>query len=578
MIQFRVYARSLLYAVAAMTLASCGLKKVDASSKLTARQMTANEALADFEEIVASVRTLYGPLDYKQQRFGFNLNDTANEFRGKIQAAKSDVEFFGLYAQFLTRLQDAHVSVSFTSSASNIRSYTIGLYLIPVEGKALVVNVGADLVDQGIKYGDEVTAVDGVAPADIAKTIAKYRSMANPVSELNFVNSVFARASHLAELVPQSPLAHVEFKRKDGSTYVRDLSWHKTLYSDIPDRDVVKGPATGRAVIESGLQIATNADADKVAHNFSMGSVVPFFITDAVTDSKSLIRVSANETYLKKYKLDPASHPDVFAALYQHKGKLVLLVRQPSYSHNPPEKFSNADYMNEYRAILDQYENVAQVLVVDQTHNGGGSYCEDFFRLFIQEQKGGFVQRLHADRKWMVDLRTWTPTSGTDRATEADRAMFAAANFVERAYDSGKSLTDELVPLMSGESMVRPDAEYTWKKPFLVLIDELSASCADAFPAFVKAGHVAPLFGERSMGAGGNVEETVTTSNARATVRLTRGLFTAYKPSNVYEAADWVENNGVTPDIAYKHTVDDVRAGYTRYVDTFSDSAIALIK
>lgn len=557
-------------------LGACG--KVDPKASLSSRQMTTAEALSDFEEIVSSVRTLYGPLDYKKQLFGFDLDTTATEFRAKIQSAKTDVEFFGLYAQFLARLQDAHVSVRFVGNASGIRSYNIGLFLIPVEGKALIVNVEPTLADQGIGFGDEVVAVDGVGPFELLKTIVKYRSNANPVTDLTQISSVFARGSHITELTPKSATAHIEFKRKDGTTYTRDLSWHKAMFTDIPDKDLVRTPVSGRAVIESGLQISSDTDTQAMAHNYAMGSVVPFFVTDAVNSAKGLIRVTANETYLKKYKLDPASNPEIFAALYQHKGKLVLLVRQPTYSHRPPEKFSNADYMNAYRAILDQYENVAQVLVVDQTHNGGGSYCEDFFRLFIQEQKGGFVQRMHADRKWMYDLRNWTPTSGTENATEADLAMFAAANLVEAAYDAGKSITDEAIPLMSGVNMVNPDDAYTWKKPLIVLVDELSASCADAFPALIKAGKVAPLFGERTLGAGGNVEEVVTTSNAQATVRLTRGLFAAYKLSGVYEAADWVENNGVVPDIAYKHTVDDVRAGYLKYVDTFSDSAIALIK
>lgn len=561
---------------ALLMVSACG--KVEPKAQLASREMTSAEALSDFEEIVSSVRTLYGPLEYKKQRFGFDLDVAAAEFRTKIQSAKTDAEFFGLYAQFLARLQDAHVSIRFVTNATGVHSYNIGLYLIPVEGKALVANVDSTIADQNIAFGDEVVSVDGVAPFELLKTIVKYRSNANPVTDLTQISSIFARASHIVELTPKSAFAHIEFKRKDGTTYSRDLSWHKAMFSNIPDKNMVRGPVSGRAVIESGLQIESNIYTQAMAHNYAMGSVVPFFITSQVTAAKGLIRVTANETYLKKYKLDPASNPEIFAALYQHKDKLVLLVRQPTYSHSAPEKFSNQDYMNAYRAILDQYEKVAQVLVLDQTHNGGGSYCEDFFRLFINEQKGGFVQRMHADRKWMVDLRTWTPTSGTTQATEADRAMFAAANLVEAAYDAGKSLTDEAIPLMSGVNMVSPDDAYTWKKPMLVVVDELSASCADAFPALIKAGKVAPIFGERTLGAGGNVEETVTTSNSQSTVRLTRGLFAAYKPSGVYDPADWVENNGVVPDIAYKHTVDDVRAGYLKYVETFSDSAIALIK
>jgi C-terminal processing protease CtpA/Prc len=111
----------------------------------------------------------------------------------------------------------------------------------------------------------------------------------------------------------------------------------------------------------------------------------------------------------------------------------------------------------------------------------------------------------------------------------------------------------------------------------LVLIDELAGSCGDAFPMLIKSNRIAKLFGKRTMGLGGNVEP-FTLQNSRTTVALTRGLFTSHKESEAYTDQDWIENNGVVPDISYEHTVEDTRKGFVEYVKTFSNEAINQIK
>ena len=110
----------------------------------------------------------------------------------------------------------------------------------------------------------------------------------------------------------------------------------------------------------------------------------------------------------------------------------------------------------------------------------------------------------------------------------------------------------------------------------LVLVDELSASCGDAFPALIQANSVAKLFGARTMGAGGNVE-AFTLTRSRAQVNFTRGLFTIHRMDGKYTKEMWVENNGVTPEISYIHTVEDYRNHFLNYVKTFSDAALAQI-
>ena len=83
--------------------------------------------------------------------------------------------------------------------------------------------------------------------------------------------------------------------------------------------------------------------------------------------------------------------------------------------------------------------------------------------------------------------------------------------------------------------------------------------------------HVAPLFGRRTMGLGGNVEQFGPLTNSDASLYLTRGLFTSYRDDETYAPGVFVENNGVRPEIEHVISVDDFRGGFVEYMTHFSE-------
>jgi hypothetical protein len=50
----------------------------------------------------------------------------------------------------------------------------------------------------------------------------------------------------------------------------------------------------------------------------------------------------------------------------------------------------------------------------------------------------------------------------------------------------------------------------------------------------VKANGLAPLFGRRTIGLGGNVESLGPLTNSQSSLSLTRGLFTTYQTDETY--------------------------------------------
>lgn len=210
-------------------------------------------------------------------------------------------------------------------------------------------------------------------------------------------------------------------------------------------------------------------------------------------------------------------------------------------------------------------------MVLDQTHNPGGdiTYAEGIVSLFANGVTRNVVNFLRADRRWLSFFGDLI----ADPSATGELKSFGELGYrlVEDANEKGRHLTETPVPLL-GVPYIKP-AAVTWRKPVLLLIDELAGSCGDIVPMLMKANGLARLFSERTMGLGGNVEKVLTLPVSQSAVNLTRGFFAVFSPEGNYDLTTPIENNGVTPEIHYSHTVSDFRSGFFGYVGAFSKAA-----
>ena len=558
----------------------CSCRMRDNQSDVKQRDLNQQEAMDDFRDLVTKIRTLYGPLSFKEQRFGYTFDQVVKESEAAVQAAKTDAELFGIFAKLLTKFKDGHVSIAFNSNSDHKPvSYKIPIMLTPIEQKAIVSSIGDALKESdgsygGITVGDELIEIDGKKPYDLLPTLMAYRSLGNDVSDEHLIANVLDRKFYMTDLTPTAPEARLVFKAADGKTYEKRLLWRmKDEFGSTENKFVGGQPSRDWYIAHEALSI------DK------MGSVNPFFLTTQSQDKFKFVSVKPDENALKKFGLDPSKDkiPEIYAALYRYNGKSILLVRQPGYYTDDPLSEDQIGkwiqtQISTYEAILDQYQELADVLVIDQTHNPGGflSYAMNFFAIFIQEEKAGFVQAMHADRQWIDSYKAEAILADKTLQNELSRQLLYTAKVVEDAYNRGEAMTAPIP--MDGHYTLKP-GQFSWKKPMLVLADELAGSCGDIFPMLIKRNNVSKLFGQRTMGLGGNVETTqpgLIRSNAE--LHLTRGLYTTYRSDGRYTKDDFVENNGIQPDIVYTHTVEDFRAGYIGFIDQFSKSALEQIK
>lgn len=552
-----------------------GATNIGASSA-PLREMTKAEATEDLQQIFTYVQTLYGPYEYKEQRFGYSIETLEKTALRMLDQAPGDDGFYTAANWFLSRLQDGHVSLDVSPDSNPVIAYYVPLFLQPVQSKALVAEVfEPSLLDEGIQYGDEVLTVDGVSPFDQLDEYLKLQSYANDLSNQHQIFQALIRPGYAASLRPQAPTAHIQFRRGDGSEYSRDLIWRESRSASLPFA-LEQGPMPALqkdAFLVHGA-LARNAQLEGSLARW--GDPKPFFYTQATAAAFDVTPVTANAQMLAKYGLDPSTAPtDIFAALYSYEGKSILLIRQNRYDYD--DVAIVAARLAYYRAIMDQYDAFSDGLVLDQTHNPGGSiqYCIDFARLFLSQPGQNYVEAYNTDRSWINEFRAGARSIDPTLTSEASQSLELRGSQIEASYDADQSTTAPL-PLYLGKDLP-PDERYVWTKPRIVLIDELSGSCGDVFPMLIQRNGAAPLFGRRTMGLGGNVEAVGTLTNSTAQLHLTRGLFTTHRDDESYPAQVFIENNGVAPDIEHEISVDDFRGGFVDYMAHFSQVLAAQI-
>jgi hypothetical protein len=549
-------------------LFSCQLRQSGSGNgMLTAlRPLTTDERAADFDQMTALFKEFYGPYEYKERTLKIKIADVTADLKAKAIAAQTDEEFAGYVMAMGAALKDGHVQISVENTSSGVMKYSIPVLLTPIEGRAIVGDVAPELAATfEFAIGDEVLAVDGQAPSAYLPKILKYRALARPESEQHYIAFVLSRPSYMTDMKPTQATVNLKIKKANGSEIVVDIPWQQTKFNKDLDQLLP---------IKNGLDLSVPFanDLNHIVDNHirQMGDVNPIFVTENVLTVFKFVKVYPSDASRKKFGLADKEIPPIYAALYKYGGKNILLVRQASYD---PSDFSSEVYLKTYMALMSEYEALADVLVLDQTHNPGGSYCADFYNLFAHDGDVQSVQLMNADRKWINDLKVNYVTSNPHPKVWENALLESWGLQVEQAYDAGVRLSTP-VPIFTG-SKYAGSAPYRWTKPMLVLIDELAGSCGDMFPMIVKANNRAKLFGQRTMGLGGNVEEVGTLNNSRIKVKMTRGMFYAFNPNRAPLDSEFIENNGVLPDIPYVQTVEDFRLGYPYYVKAFSDAAIS---
>lgn len=604
-----------------VSVAACGSPSRSGSAEDDLRSPSTREALVELDQIAEAIRAYYGPLEYKKERFGFDLDREVAKAKTQLRSATTMTEGDRVrpVIELLAKLKDGHVSYSYPLPADTSARLSLPLSVTPVEGSYVVSRITPQL-PAGIALGDILISVDGL-------TTAKLEGMLLPLTEIGTLASsrhmvgrgMTTRAFYLpSELQPKQAAAHLVFQKADGAPYKVDVEWRTTkggLEAQVlpPVAPAVPAPSStlpeGAAFSGRVAYLLKDSSAGEGESLKEFGRSIPYYLTAAVREKLGVVEVGPLPQTLTSLGVtvppgdelaDDASRFVWFRAYkYVYGGKNVLLVRIPSFQAPRGNYAENVAWL---AALLKDNlatpsgsptspvavslaETPADALVVDVTHNPGGSvaYLQGLASLLTTKPIPNFVQANRADRTWISRFLSAANGSNGD----AQPLWLGRMRAVEAAYDTGNWLSP-FMPLTgptqntnaatnavrdAGSEMLAPHPLVQWNKPVLVLHDELSGSAGDAFPALLQNGGVAKTFGAQTMGLGGTVESVLTLPYSRAELRLTRGLNAPFQPPGTSRPVQLIENNGVTPNIPYTTTIADFRAGFVGFATAFSDAA-----
>jgi hypothetical protein len=108
------------------------------ATRAALRPLTTEEALADFDQIVASFRTVYGALERKEQRYGFKLDELAEQYRARIAETRSEPEAQAVGVEFISRFKDAHVGLVTSLVSDDSHELSLPFAVMPIEDTYVV--------------------------------------------------------------------------------------------------------------------------------------------------------------------------------------------------------------------------------------------------------------------------------------------------------------------------------------------------------------------------------------------------------------------------------------------------------
>jgi C-terminal processing protease CtpA/Prc len=234
------------------------------------------------------------------------------------------------------------------------------------------------------------------------------------------------------------------------------------------------------------------------------------------------------------------------------------------------------DEVKDFLSIVKRMEESTDAMVIDQVNNPGGSvfYLYSLVAMLTDKPMLTPKHRMIITQADVAGaLETLKGLEKVANEEEAKKVLGATLGgypvsyqlsqffkeymqFIVEQWNQGVHLSS---PFYLGLDKIMPHPEGSYTKPILVLINEFDFSGGDFFPAILQDNHRATLLGVRTAGAGGYVNG-VEFPNLLGVAGFS---FTG----SIAERVDLnpIENLGVTPDVKYPLTAEDMKNGFASY-------------
>lgn len=505
-----------------------------------ARPLTVQEKRSEIRSLAALIQSQYGPFEYKQKEQGFQFQKIVEHYEALAEKA-TNVEYYYLINKFVAEFHDSH----FGSSIVSDHITTLGFFTDRVEGKVVIDEIDRNALPESkfpFRRGDEIVSLDGKKVEDLVQDLSKYVGMGNPESALR-IGSMLVTTRAASTVPAQTGKAKLEI-RKGNSTVLDsvELDWI----------------SVGTPIIDS---FSHGIDYGKIAID-DLDAIVPKGEKSFRCSPKSRIEVPKDAKSILNTPFVAYYYPTP-------KGNIGYL-RIPHYNwkNEATGAMENEVRWRQYEYAVMELEKNTVGLIIDQDHNCGGQVdmVEKMVGLFADKPFLGLQFQFLATRTEYASFQEWF-TKDMKNTVEG-KYFQEVLNLIKMTWEKG---TDRLTSKTTFQNnrLLQPN-EIRYTKPVLVLIDEMSGSGGDAFPAMMQGIGRAKLFGSRTMGAGGHVVSGIALPYSGNALRMTKSLF--FHPNGTA-----IENNGASPDYQYKITHSDYVYGYREYRAKYTETLLSLL-
>jgi hypothetical protein len=543
--------------------------------------LTRDQRISDLTQLASQYAKNYAPYEWKRDVQGFDLL-RLTPWLQRIQHS-DDLDFQEALIEYVASLNDAHDIIAFPTTFSASLPMTVDIY----DGKVLIDSINRfrlPVAQFPFVVGDELVALDGHPVQELIQSFRKYAISANPrstdrIAATRLVSRSQQIMPHIFEL-GDSATAVIRLAAT-GATNTYTIPWLKNgipILSQGPLPSPVRGNgriflSTDGQDITAGLPgaAAFTATAFKMADGGPSDDTLPEYMQPI----RPLLNVSVSKDYYSVLGFGsrfptfalPAGFMDLnapcatclvrpgeplfffFGTFTTAGGVRVGFIRIPSMS--PP---SSAIALTQLDRAMALFGSTTDGLIVDVMRNPGGSvaFVEGVSQRLIPTPFNTIGFEIRATAAWLFSFAAQLTNARLNPATPPAVLANLEANFNEvfNAFNENRGRSAPVSLNSTGSLQLQPVAG-AYTKPLMMLTDEFSASGGDMLPAIIQSNHRGPIFGWRTMGAGGSVVNfsgpSFTESIFRITVSLMNRLEVIHTPD--FPPAPYVENIGVRPDI-----------------------------
>lgn len=569
------------------------------------------QMIQDLEVLKHHLEVGYAPAIWKKEYVGWDLEAAFDQAKNQILDTPSITtkQFQRIVCHFAKSMQDYHVNVLFTSTELASLPFSVkgvnGRYFINwIDSLRLPASYYA------LSLGDELLQFDGRPAAEVMGELKNACQKSNPHTDDTYAEmKLTLRLGAAGDIVPKGPIliqtrsvsgkissfqikwAYSPEHVKNSLDFMESLDFLSKFFQAPKSKNKLQLP---EHVMASSLhQLYAKRCAERDGSLGARKSYLPQLGTPVWIKDDDEFILDRSENSNAQLNEDLEHEINWYAYIYNlPQGNSIGYIRIPHYMgfNESADKFGE---------IIQHMQENTEALVIDQLHNFGGfvSFQYDLISMLTTEPLKTPYHHVKITQKEameafqslkiikFIDLMFEGISDGDggndskDESVGKDQREFNYQQilFLKDYYElileewnAGHTLT-RATPIL-GIDLLNPHPQYQYTKPILMLIDEMDFSGGDFIPAILQDNKRATLFGCRTAGAGGFVRGFEFPN--------CHGISTCSYTASIAERVNLqkIENLGVTPDIEYNLTVEDLTNNFQGYINAVNQAVQALLE